>query len=83
MVWLKVNLTDCATGMSITSKMRRYMQNHLGVGATDENGYFHHVILGWNCRARFVGGDEVVMGCRKPIPHSSKVRLIRAFFYID
>lgn len=83
LVWLKVERTSCATGKETTRKMRAWMQGHLGQGETDEDGWFHHTIDGWNCKTRFVGGDEVIEKCKQPIPGTGKRRLIRAFFYID
>lgn len=80
LVWLKVESTTCATGKETTRRMRAYMQEH--PGAADEDGWFHHEIDGWKCKARFVGGDEVIERCRKPRKSGSS-RLIRALFYID
>jgi len=80
LVWLKVEWTSCATGKETTRRMRAYMQQH--PGAAGEDGWFHHEIDGWKCKARFVGGDEVIERCRKP-RKSNGSRLIRALFYID
>lgn len=81
LVWLKVEGTSCATGKETTRLMRAYMRDNPDAGG--KNGWFHHRINGWKCKARFVGGDEVIERCRKARPGSGGSRLIRALFYID
>lgn len=83
LVWLKVERTSCATGKETTRQMRAWMRDHLGQGETDDQGWFHHDVNGFSCKARFVGSDEVVERCKKPISNPDGKRLIRALFYID
>lgn len=79
LIWLKVKDTSCKTGKATSLKMRSYIQNN--PGDFDENGDYHREFSGWACEAGFVGSDEVLMKCRKPISHSHAQRKIKSMFY--
>lgn len=76
LLWLRVSRAGCAEGRRITLAYRRHVQATHG-----RTGVQH--ISGWRCSGSFVGLDEVLLSCSKPIAHSHAKRTIRAMFNWD